>query len=211
VIATVDFRIDMSTMLELYDHLEPIVIYDGDLIGYDDDHCPVDVIGHFRLTHITWYDSGVMDDFSGELLHADAAIRSLEGYAAEVPPTAWFLDRLVVLPPYQRHGVASNCLYRLLRHASNVSPIGVFVACTTPVDDDRLPVSEKRGHDSETIKLRKQAMATFYTQLGLKHLPISHPIKALNKVGSEPLWYYHDLACTLPAPPPTWRGDVDTE
>jgi hypothetical protein len=46
------------------------------------------------------------------------------------------------------------------------------------------------GDDSEGTEHRNQAMATFYTQLGLKHLPISHPIKALNKVGSEPLWYY---------------------
>jgi GNAT superfamily N-acetyltransferase len=210
MITKVDFRIDMSTSLELYDHLEPIVIYDGDLIEYDNDHCPVDVIGHFRLTHVTWYDSSQMDDFSGELFHVDAAIRSLEEYAAEVPPTAWYLDHLVVLPSYQRHGVASNCLYRLLRHASNVSPIGVFVACTAPVDDDGLPVSKKGGHDSETIKLRKQAMASFYSQIGLKYLPISHPIKALNKVGSEPLWYYYDLAWNLPAPPPTWRGGVNT-
>jgi GNAT superfamily N-acetyltransferase len=152
VITKVDFRIDMSTSLELCDHLEPIVIYDGDLIEYDDDHCPVDVIGHFRFTHITWYDSGLMDDFSGQLFHLDAAIRSLEVFAAEVPPTAWYLDRLVVLPQYQRRGVGSNCLYRLLRHASNVSSIGVFVVCTTPVDDDGLPVSKKRGHESETIK-----------------------------------------------------------
>lgn len=48
------------------------MIYGGDFIGYADDHCPIDATGHFRLAHIAWYGTGVMNDFSGELCRIDA-------------------------------------------------------------------------------------------------------------------------------------------
>lgn len=197
----VEFCIDLSTSLYEDEEFETIITYHGKIVELDDNHEPMDEIGHFSIMHITEYNSLVMDGHSGELHALDVAVRSLDEFKEIEPLTAWYLSRLEVHPEYRRRGVGSNCVHRLLKHASRVSMTGVFVVCAAPLLDDGSPKWMDDRVDHQAMKQDMQALATLYSRLGLETLPFTHPIQALNLPNHDALWFYHNLEKRLPVAP----------